>query len=194
VNRQTLLRTRAHPCFCKPVTGAAHFPTLDTMCDKTGEKPNQSHPGQLGSENLIPSRWSCLNQHCERTQKGKHNGRKGSASQQQVSSWRARKSETAVITDCSGLQRGGDTWITSRAWQQLGAFSRRDWVLTTLSTHSVPPALAHPPWGSQAGATSQGCTKAQESKGGCTFEKLEKCCLSAVKSPRARSWGQLSLG
>lgn len=43
------------------------------------------------------------------------------------------------------------------------------------------------------GATSQGCTKAQESKEVRTFEKFEKCCLGAVKSSQAWSRGQLSL-
>lgn len=116
-----------------------------TLCATEREEPNQSHPGQLDSEGLIPLRCSCLNQHCERTQKGKQNGWKGSASQQRVSSWWGRKSEAAVITDRRGLQQGGDVWTTSRAWQQLSASSRRECVLRLPSMHSVLPPLARPP-------------------------------------------------
>lgn len=101
VNRQELHRARDQPCFCKQITRSACAPVLDTVRDKTRREPNQSHPGQLDSEDLVPLRWSCLNQHRERTQKGKQNGWKGNASQQRVSSRRVSKSGAAVITDRS---------------------------------------------------------------------------------------------
>lgn len=171
-------------CFCKQITRPAHFPMLDTMCYKTREEPNQSHPGQLDSEELVPLRWSCLTQPCERTQKRKQNGWKGSASQQRVTSWRVSKSEAAVITVCRSLQQGGNVWTTSRTWQQLSAFSRRGCVLTPSSMHSELPILTCPFQGSWAGVPSQGCTEAQDLKGGRTSEKFEECCLGAVKSSR----------
>lgn len=60
---------------------------------------------------------------------------------------------------------------------------QQEGVCLDTSVHALSAAAPRPPEGSWAGATSQGCTKAQESKAGGTFEMFDKCCLAAVKSP-----------